>query len=80
MSKNITRRNILKALAVLPLASLLPKPQPNPNQLYRATVDIAVQALNLANIAGLHKDGKATVEEVRAELAGLRAMVEGVMI
>lgn len=87
--QNLTRREFIASLAATVPAvtglTLLGKPAltgptQSPNELHRATIDIAVQALNLAAAAGLYEDGKATVEEVRAELAGLKRQVEAIVI
>lgn len=87
--QNLTRREFIAGLAAAVPAitgltllgePALAGPTQSPNQLHRATVDIAVQALNLVAIAGLHEDGEATVEEVRAELVGLRTAVETIVI
>lgn len=87
--QNLTRREFIAGLAaavptVTGLTLLgepaLAGPTQSPNQLHRATVDIAVQALNLVAIAGLYGDGEATVEEVRAELVTLKAAVETIVI
>lgn len=88
-SQQLTRREFIAGLvAAVPAATgftllgepVLAGPAQNPNKLYRATIDVAVQALELVAIAGLHRDGKATVEEVQAELARLKVAVESIVI
>lgn len=83
-SNEPTRRQFLKALAILPAAALptlsFDKVEPPTPNLYQACIDLTGQGIDLAMAAMKLRDGNGTAEEARAELAMLKAAVDAIVI